>query len=399
MTRSSTAATIGYYAAAITLGLATAVVGPSLDGLARRSDATIGAIGIIFTTTSIGYLFGALSSGRWFDRLPGHRVLALALASLSAAFAIVPISTSLAITAAVFAIVGAATAAIDVGTNTLLLWSHGPRVARAMNVLHFCFGVGALVAPTIVATSLRSTNDITMAYAVIGAITLAIALVFTQLAGAPALIRTSIATTPHETTSRRLLTASIAAVFTFYVAAEVTYGGWISTYAFELGFGDAAETAFLASLFWGLLTVGRLLAIPFTGRFRASSVIAFAFVAAFACIAAVAALPSSATTLWIASGAFGLCLAPIFPMTLVYSNERLPASGRRTSIYIAASGIGSMTLPWLTGRAFAAHGPTSLLWLDALSVVLGGIALWFATRIRDDGATDHESPTSTSSGL
>src|SRR5262245_12435120 len=74
MTRSSSAATIGYYAAAITLGLGTAVVGPSLDGLARRSGVTIGAIGIVFTTASMGYLFGALSSGRWFDRLPGHRV-------------------------------------------------------------------------------------------------------------------------------------------------------------------------------------------------------------------------------------------------------------------------------------------------------------------------------------
>ena len=380
MPKPRTAATIGYYAAAITLGLGTAVVGPALDALARRTESSLGDIGVVFTTTSIGYLFGALQSGRWFDRMPGHRVLGLALAALGAAFAIVPASASLVVLAAVFALIGAATAAIDVGTNTLLLWSYRTHVARAMNGLHFCFGVGALVAPTIVAASLSTTNDVRLAFVVLAAITLLVAFAFTRLPTAPVPVHANESTAVRETPTQRRLTVLIAAVFAFYVAAEVTYGGWISTYAFELEFGDAAETAFLASLFWGLLTVGRLLAIPLTGRIRASTVIAIGFAGAVVCLVAIALLPHSHAVLWMATGAFGLCLAPIFPMTLVYSNERLPASGRRTSLFIAASGIGSMTLPWITGRAFAAYGPTSLLWLDAATVALGGAAVAFALR-------------------
>ena len=380
MAPSRTAATVGYYTAAITLGLGTAVVGPALDALARRTEASIGDIGIVFSTTAIGYLFGALQSGRWFDRLPGHRVLAVALAVLGAAFAIVPASASLVALAAAFALIGAATAAIDVGTNTLLLWSYRTHVARAMNGLHFCFGVGALVAPTIVAASLSATNDITMAFVVLGATTLLVAFAFTRLRAAPTPPHVTDSAAVRETPTQRRLTVLIAAVLAFYVAAEVTYGGWISTYAFELEFGDAAETALLASLFWGLLTVGRLLCIPLTGRTRASTVIAICFAGAFACVIAIALLPPSRAALWVATGAFGLCLAPIFPMTLVYSNELLPASGRRTSLFIAASGIGSMTLPWVTGHAFAAYGPTSLLWLEAVTVAFGGAALAFALR-------------------
>jgi FHS family Na+ dependent glucose MFS transporter 1 len=394
MPRPSTTATVGYYAAAITIGLATAIVGPSLDALARRTGSTVAAIGIVFTTTSIGYLFGALSSGRWFDRLPGHRVLGIALACLAIAFAIVPASQSLVVIAGVFAIVGAATAAIDVGTNTLLLWTHGARVARAMNGLHFCFGVGALIAPTIVAASLLATNDVTMAYGWVAAITLAIALACTRLPAAAAPIGATETVGPRELSAHRLLTALIGAVFAFYVAAEVTYGGWISTYALKLGFGDAAETAYLASLFWGLLTVGRLFAIPLTGRTRVRYVITIGFAGALLSVVAIASMPNSATVLWIATGAFGLFLAPIFPMTLVYSNERLPASGRRTSIYIAASGIGSMTLPWLTGRAFAAYGPTSLLWLDAVAIALGIAAFGIASRMH--GADHHPATNETS---
>jgi FHS family Na+ dependent glucose MFS transporter 1 len=383
--RSSPGPTAAYYAAAITLGLGTAVVGPSLDSLARRTGATLAATGIVFTTTAIGYLFGALSSGRWFDRSPGHRVLGLAIASLGVAFAIVPASPSLVLTAAIFAIVGAATAAIDVGTNTLLLWSRHTHVARAMNGLHFCFGLGALVAPTIVAGSLHLTNDVTMAYRVLGVVTVTIALAFTRLPPAPAPIHSTPATAGRETSAQRRLTALIATVFAFYVAAEVTYGGWISTYASEFQFGESAQTALLASLFWGLLTVGRLLAIPLTHRTRPGSVVGFGFAGAFVCLIAIASLAHSATTLWVATGAFGLCLAPIFPMTLVFSNELLPASGRRTSVYIAASGIGSMTLPWFAGRGFATFGPTSLLWLDGAAIALGGAAFWLATRLRGSG--------------
>ena len=73
-------------------------------------------------------------------------------------------------------------------------------------------------------------------------------------------------------------------------------------------------------------------------------------------------------------------LAPIYPMLLVYSGERMAVSGQSTSWYMAASSIGSMTLPWIIGRAFVANGPASLMWIDALVVALGAVTFWIATR-------------------
>ena len=112
----------------------------------------------------------------------------------------------------------------------------------------------------------------------------------------------------------------------------MAYGGWISTYGFELGFGDAAETAYLASVFWGMLTFGRLIGIPLASRFRAGTLIAVDHAGALLCLIAILCVPGSKSVLWIASGLFGFFLASIFPMLLVFSGERIPVSGRSTAV-------------------------------------------------------------------
>ena len=260
--RERTLATGTYYASMLSLGFATAVVGPTLAGLAAQTGSSIGALGIVFTATSIGYLLGSLQSGRWFDGLPGHRLLAAAALVVAAALAGVTITTSLWPLTAAFLVLGAASATIDVGTNTLLLLIFRDRVGGVMNGLHFCFGAGALAAPAIVAGSIRASNDIAMAYLILAAVTLPVAAAFLAIPAAP---RPGHARQRDTAPAPRGLIALIAAVFACYVAAEVGFGGWISTYALELGFGDAADTAYLASVFWGCLTLGRLIAVPLAG--------------------------------------------------------------------------------------------------------------------------------------
>lgn len=373
--RDRVVATAAYYASMLTLGFGTAIVGPTLAGLAARTNSSLGAIGIVFTATALGYLIGSLLSGRWFDRLPGHRVLAAALSLVAVAFLVVPFTTSLWPLVATFLLLGAATATIDVGTNTLLLWIYRERVGGVMNGLHFCFGAGALIAPVVVAWSIRVTNDIAMAYWSLGGVTLSVATALLLVPSAPEPIR---AVHENSAPSQTRLIALIAAVFAFYVAAEVAYGGWISTYGYELGFGDAVQTAYLASVFWGMLTVGRLIGIPLAARFSATTIIAVDHAGALLCLVAILCLPASETVLWIATGLFGFFLASIFPMLLVFSGERMPVSGRSTSWYLATSGLGGMTLPWLIGQSFVAFGPSSLLWMDALAVLLGAVAFALA---------------------
>ena len=65
--------------------------------------------------------------------------------------------------AAVFAIIGLSSAAMDVGGNTLLVWSQPPeRVGSSLNALHLCFGLARSATPLIVSRSLDWGGDLSM---------------------------------------------------------------------------------------------------------------------------------------------------------------------------------------------------------------------------------------------
>ena len=66
----------GYYAAFIALGLFGASMGPTLPYLAQHTGTRLSEISFLFTARAMGYLLGSLISGRLYDRLPGHRVIA-----------------------------------------------------------------------------------------------------------------------------------------------------------------------------------------------------------------------------------------------------------------------------------------------------------------------------------
>jgi FHS family Na+ dependent glucose MFS transporter 1 len=359
----------------ISLGLASAIIGPTLAALADQIRAPLSSMGVVFTALSVGYMLGSLQSGHWFDRLPGHRVLAFALVSVVALVALIPLTTTLWMLTSALLVLGAAKAVLDVGTNTLLLWLYRTRIGGAMNGLHFCFGVGALVAPAIVAWSLRATAGITLAYWMVAAMIVPVAVWFFWLPGAPAPVRAS--TNEGAPIDWRLVVL-IATVFATYAAAEVGYGGWISTYAASRGFGDAAEAALLTSVFWGSLTLGRLVAIPLASRFRPALIIGVDLLGALVCVGAVMAYPDSVRTLWSATCVLGFCLASIFPTLLVFSGERMAVSGRSTSWYMAGASVGSMTLPWVIGQTFVAIGPQTLMWLVAGVLVFGATVFLLA---------------------
>lgn len=382
--RNKFATTAGYFATMVALGLAFAVIGPTLAGLARQTRSDIGDIGILFSALSVGSFLGSLLSGRWFDRLPGHRVLAVAVALLAVLVACVPSMRTLSALALTMLLMGAATATLDVGVNTLLLWSYRHRVGGVINALHFCFGLGALIAPAIVAWSIRTVGDFSVAYWLLAAAIAPIALCFIWLQAPRTPIR---ATSRFALPIDRRLVIAIATLFALYVAAEAGYGGWIATYAAMVGLADPANAALLTSAFWGMLTVGRLIAIPLASRYRADAVIAVDLAAAVACVGAMLLDPESTTTLWVATCLLGLSLASIFPMLLMFAGQRMTVTGRSTSWYMAGGSAGGLVVPWLIGRMFDPFGPQVLLWaviIDLLATTLLFVVTATTSR-RDDG--------------
>ncbi|NKQ34963.1 MAG: MFS transporter [Chloroflexi bacterium] len=156
--------TVAYYIAFISLGLVAAALGPTLPGLAAQTGSQINQISFLFTARSLGFLLGAFAVGHLYDRLPGHKLMTVALLLMGMLLFLTPLMPVLAMLTAVIFFLGVVESGIDVGANTLIVWLHGRTVGPYMNGLHFFFGVGALLSPLIIAQAVLRSGGIQWAY-------------------------------------------------------------------------------------------------------------------------------------------------------------------------------------------------------------------------------------------
>jgi len=364
--------TWGYYAAFIALGLSSSVVGPTLLNLSENTGSRLNEISIIFLIRSLGYLIGSVQGGRLFDRIPGNRMMVLLLVGMSASLFFVPLSTSLWLLAALMFITGTTEAGIDVGGNTLLVRVHGEKVAPFMSGLHFFFGLGAFLSPVIVAQMIGLGRGITPAYWILAA------LIFLPVLWLFRLPSPENQTAREEADTGRsdpLLVAMIAVFFFLYVGAEVGFGSWISTFAIAREAATPTAAAYLTSLFWGALTLGRLLSIPVSVRLRPGTILLVDLLGASAGLVII--LSGSHLLPLLAAGTFltGFSMASIFPTTMNLAERRIALPGRVTRWFFVGAGLGAMVLPWLIGQWFEPLGPQVFVWL-ILAAVAANLLLY-----------------------
>jgi FHS family Na+ dependent glucose MFS transporter 1 len=382
--------TIGYYLAYVAVGLATAVLGPTLPGLAAQTQTQLTTISLLFTSLSLGYLIGSLQGGRLYDRVPGHPVMAMGLLIMAAMLAVVPFMSRLWLLGLAVLTLGITSGAVDVGGNTLLVWVYGRQVGPFMNGLHFCFGLGSFLSPIIVAQALRVGGDITWAYWALSLLILPGALWLFRLASPKAQVdsidEAMVQRSPKRyrpTRSGRGLLVLIVLFFFLYVGAEAGFGGWIFTYAVALKLGSETTAAYLTSAFWGALTLGRLLGIPLAARIRPRWILLADLVGCLISLGVLLLWSDSLAATWIGTLGLGFSMASIFPTVISLAERRMKITGQITGWFLAGSSIGGMFLPWLIGQLFDTVGPTSTVVVIALDLLVAfGV---FAVLIRYSG--------------
>jgi len=392
--------TFSYFAAFIALGLTSASLGPTLPRLAAQTQTDLGGISLLFTTRSLGYLIGSFWIGRWYDRTPGHRLMAVCLVGMAVSLLLIPSMPSLVLLAAVMGLLGMAEGAVDLGGNTLLVWVHGLRVGPYMNALHFFFGVGSFVSPIIIAQLVAWTGGIRWAFWALALWMLPTALALV-LQRSPSLSRPSLAASGAEAQleganpgaqpivhrdshtagqsghhAARYLIPLIGLFFFLIVGAELSLGGWIYTYTVSTGLGETATGAYITSAFWGALTLGRLVVIPLAARFRPGVILLLDLLGAMAGVAIILAWQSSAAALWAGTIIAGFSMASMFPTTYTFAGQRMTITGRVSGWFYLGISLGSMSLPWVIGQLFESRGPQAALWvvLVAAAAAVGVLA-------------------------
>ncbi len=359
--------TAGYYVAFIALGLMMSSLGPTLSRLEEQTHSHPSEISILFTARAFGFLVGALVMGQLFDRLPGHRVMAIAICILALTLVFVPLVQALTLLAILMLLIGFFEPGIDVGANTLIVWLHRDKVGPFMNGLHFFFGVGAFISPIIIAWVITTTDGIQWAYWILAVLIFLPALFIIRL---PSPTAPPPEDNPENEKGggrvRWELVGLIAFFFFLYGGAEISFGGWISKYTIaQLSLTESAA-ALLTSAFWGALTIGRLLSIPIARIWRNRRIISVDLLGCLLSVSIILLWPQSVTAVWLGTIGLGLSMASVFPTTLSLAERHLNVSGQMTSFFFVGASLGGMTVPWIIGQRFEAIGP-----LQTMTIILG----------------------------
>ena len=364
-----TAQTIAYFIAFAALGVAMASLGPTLPGLAAQTRSTVSEISLLFTVRSLGFLLGSLFSGRFYDRLSGHIVMAVTIVGISATLAAMSLVTSLPVLLTVMLVLGTAEGALGVGGNALIVWVRGSRVAPYMNALHFAYGVGGFLAPLIIARTLAFNNTNSAAYLVLSVVILPSALVLLRLPSPKNIQAADSAEARRPTTDYRLVFV-IALLLCLYIGAEVSYGSWIYSYVLKTGIGNETRAAYLTSVFWGSLTIGRLLGVPIGARFRPQVILFADLIGCFISIAVALASPHSIVAISVATILAGLSMASIYPTALTFAERRMRITGLITGLLVVGGSAGGMIVPMIVGQLFESIGPLVMMYTILVDLVL-----------------------------
>jgi FHS family Na+ dependent glucose MFS transporter 1 len=360
-----------YLASFLFLGVALSIGGPALPHLRERAGVGIAASGFVLAGQSAGYIAGSLVLGHRYDRGSGHRLIVGAAAVATTAALALSAVAQLWMVVAVFGVIGFSAAAVDVGGNTLSVWSQpAERVGSTLNGLHLCFGIGALATPLVVSASVATTHRLVLVAVLMAVLAAAMAML---VRGRAAPVRRQLA--HHDDGATEAGHASAAFVllcvfFFVYVGSEVTFAGWVSTYAEQIHLGGDDAPAIVASVFWAGFVLGRIAAIWLTSRMSLSSLLVGSCVVATVATLSLAVGDGTAAVVWVAAGVIGFTLGPQYATMLAFGDQRMRLSGSSTSKIVASSGVGGLTLPIATGAILDRWGASLLPWAVGTACLL-----------------------------
>lgn len=378
---------VAYYLMFILLGFGRSSFGPTFPALAEQVGVTVVLIGWLNLTRAAGALLSARISGIFYERLPGNLVASTAIALIGALFFAVSFSQSFWLLGILFFLTGFCESFLDVGGNTLLLWSakSDKQATSLISGLHFFFGFGGFLVPLVLAFFFANAFGAPTIYRAL-ALPFFLLAIFIALQPNPerrktkneAKVDAHTGTLTLTARQVRLVTLVSIGMFFLYTSMEITYGAWIYTYALRMTSATEVTAAYFASGFWGAVTLGRLAAAMAGRRVAPRVLLALGIVMSLLSIL-IAVFFTTVPFLWIATLGFGFFVGPTFPLLLSYLDRTIHLTPALMGWIYTAGAVGALLVPSAMGTLLGLN-PTWLM-LGVLGLmILQAIAFVMLTR-------------------
>lgn len=341
------------FAAFISLGLPDGSNGVAWPSIRASFNLPLDAIGSLLATFTFGYLVSSFSSGRLLSLMSVGTLLAASCLVTSVSMIGYALAPEWWVMVAIAALAGLGAGAIDAGLNTFAAAQFS---ARMVNWLHACYGIGAATGPMIMTSVLAAHHPWQRGYAIVGAAQLALAFCFVMTRRWWPKVSKGIAETPKVARASNITTLKMPlvwlsiALFLIYTGIEAAAGTWAFSLFTEARAVSISTAGTWVGIYWGCVTLGRLLSGAAAGFVSNDKLVLFGIVG----MAVGAALIWSNVTTdlaFVGLGLMGLASAPVFPSLIAATPARLgPAhTANAVGFQIAAAVLGQSFLPAMIG--------------------------------------------------
>uniref|UniRef100_A0A5F9DII2 Major facilitator superfamily domain-containing protein 4A n=1 Tax=Oryctolagus cuniculus TaxID=9986 RepID=A0A5F9DII2_RABIT len=144
------------------------------------------------------------------------------------------------------------------------------------------------------------------------------------------------------------ITAALVLFMTDGMTGE--YSAFVYSYAVEKPLSVGHKVAgYLPSLFWGFITLGRLISIPVSSRVKPATMVFINVVGVLVTFLFLLICSYDVLFLFLGTASLGLFLSSTFPSMLAYTEDILQYTGCATTVLVTGAGIGEMALQMLVG--------------------------------------------------
>jgi fucose permease len=359
----------------VSLGLPDGLLGVAWPSMRTFFGVALQELGVLLVATTAGYVVSSFSSGRLLRRVNLGTVLAASCLLTASGLLGYAVTSHWPVVLAFGVVLGLGAGAIDAALNTYVATHYG---ARMLNWLHACFGLGAASGPLIMTAVLQRGSTWQRGYVIVGVAQIALATCFAVTFRSWPRSDGLAPSTGHRKAATMGATLQVPAawlgmaVFIAYAGVEASIGAWTYTLLTEGRKVGTVEAGILASLYWGGITGGRLLAVAVGGMMSARTLLRIA----------LWSVALGVTLIWADVGAgvtatglvvAGVACGPVFPSLIATTPERVGLfhSANAVGFQIAASAAGISVVPALVGVAAAKFGVETIArLLVVLAVVL-----------------------------
>ena len=325
------------------------ITGPLLTEISSAFSLNLAQSGFLFAANFIGFsifiVIGGIAADHWGKR----KVMSVSLVGLALSLFAFPLSPSFYTACFISLFTGGFCGIVESLTNALVVDLNPENCSFHVNITQIFFGIGALVGPIMAGILVSSGISWRQCYYIIGGLLALSAIIFiaNKLPPLPKPEKINMTAFRNLVTDWKFLLICLCMVF--YTGSEVGGWGWMSTFLKKNMDFPISKSSLAVSIFWLVVTIGRLICSPLTLRYSARF-LAIVLALFSVVVTILSGLVGSEFAVWAVIVAMGLAYSSQWALIVAYGSSIYKKySGTVFALLVGSGGVGMAVVPFLMG--------------------------------------------------